>query len=438
MKEITSPDSYINMGFYFMIGAALGRRVWLGSSERPIFPNMYIILVGEPGIGKGLVIRPVDDILRSHRIGGARKPPKHDLSEEQLNAINKQVEEVSNKVEDLLNRMNKSGNEHSYSKRTKGDELLFPIAAQATTFEALVQAHGACIRGINVAKCAWAPSGIYFHNSLVFLLEELSSLFRKKSESLVNYLIVAYDCGNYEYTTVHRGTDIVKRMCLNLFGGTQPDFLQETFADKLLTQGYASRTLFVFEHSNRFEKFLFDEPTAEQTQAKRDLIDWTGELGKLFGSVSFSPEAHNLLTDYFENKIIEAKHKAHPSLKPYFARKKVHACKLAMAIHFGETMSMELSLYDCERALDLLSTIENKMHHALTLSSKNPVATLAKNIHVYLLQNGPSTMMSIYQAFFDTVRQIRDLEEALHYLLATKEVITEIRDKKTYYIGVKI
>ena len=71
-KEYTSgsasPDNYLDWGYRYLIAACLQRRVWLSASHAPCYPNIYPILVGRPGVGKGQCIRLVDDILRHHKL----------------------------------------------------------------------------------------------------------------------------------------------------------------------------------------------------------------------------------------------------------------------------------------------------------------------------------------------------------------------------------
>src|SRR6188768_4309029 len=67
---LTSPDSFIEFGFYFMISAALQRRVWRGGDRAPLFPNQYLIFVADPGIGKGQISRQVELMLRHHKYLG--------------------------------------------------------------------------------------------------------------------------------------------------------------------------------------------------------------------------------------------------------------------------------------------------------------------------------------------------------------------------------
>lgn len=83
MKDVVSPTSFITMSFYSMIASALQRRVYLGSDERPLFPNMYIILIADPGVGKGVALDPVVTALRTHKLRKLKIDPKAQMTTEQ-------------------------------------------------------------------------------------------------------------------------------------------------------------------------------------------------------------------------------------------------------------------------------------------------------------------------------------------------------------------
>ena len=65
---LISPDNFIDFGWYFLISAALQRRVWTGPDHQRLYPNIYVIPVAEPGIGKGLVIKQVAELLKFHKL----------------------------------------------------------------------------------------------------------------------------------------------------------------------------------------------------------------------------------------------------------------------------------------------------------------------------------------------------------------------------------
>ena len=65
LKDIESPDLFIDWGFYSLISAALQRRVWLYPDAMAIYPNIFTLLVGPPAAGKSRVISQIADIIKS-------------------------------------------------------------------------------------------------------------------------------------------------------------------------------------------------------------------------------------------------------------------------------------------------------------------------------------------------------------------------------------
>src|SRR4030095_1364074 len=99
MRDVHSAQIYINWGMYFLISAALQRRVWLSGAETAIFPNLFSVFTGPPGTGKSLVCTTVKNLLGEHvRLVGDTK--------------------LGDRVSQLP---------------------VFPIAADSTTFESLVE-----------------------------------------------------------------------------------------------------------------------------------------------------------------------------------------------------------------------------------------------------------------------------------------------------------
>jgi len=68
LKDIESPDLFIDWGFYNLISTALQRRVWLYPDAMAIFPNIFVLLVGPPASGKSRVISQIADIIKCERL----------------------------------------------------------------------------------------------------------------------------------------------------------------------------------------------------------------------------------------------------------------------------------------------------------------------------------------------------------------------------------
>jgi DNA-binding transcriptional ArsR family regulator len=399
-NNLKSPKSFLDFSFFFMIGAALQRRVWKNSCEMPLFPNPYILLVGDPGVGKGLALHPVNKLLHYHK----KNPLKTGLDETVLSGsrvgILNELDKLSDKerdalkeAEDLLAKHRPDEKSNPEEEKTKPghieEPLLFPIAPKSITFEELASYMSKQVRRKDVPpelRCALVPkSGIYTHCSIAFILTELSSLFKKRTDKLVDFLTDVFDCLPYVNATKTAGTDNIRNGCLSLIGGTTPSFLQDTYSEKLLDEGFSARTVFVFADKNRFKQYGMPELTIDQLESKLLLLAHLKNLSQLFGQVTMSPDAQEYMKHYFEktNYITNSNIK----LKPYYGRKDIITDKLAMAIHFSRSYSMEIQLIDCQQAVVMLNAIEPVMHLAFTSGGQTPQSKATKKILDFLRYN---------------------------------------------------
>lgn len=392
MKDITSPDSYIDMGFYYMINACLQRRVWLGSIERPCFPNLYVLLVGKASVGKTQVIKPVTDFLTFHK-AKHRLEPHGSLC--LIEGDKPKTDEAMEIVDEVASHNKSTSSMFMQQKNLKEVPLVFPVSADSITYEALIMDHSSSTRFFPVKELVgdtfktFVRAGKYKHCSLNFLLEEISTLFRKKTGDVCKYLLKAYDCGDYTHKTKGGGIDIVTNMCLNILGGTVPDFVGRSADDDLINDGFISRSIIVYGEERRFERFeaIF---TDEQKMAKIEILRHLFKLSKLFGQVSFSPEAHAFMTNYVEKVLPANKVNKDPKLDTYYGRKALHARKMAMSMHFADQWtSMEIQLESCLKAIAILDKLEINMHLALGAGTVSPVGKCTQRILETIRKKGP-------------------------------------------------
>ena len=427
LKDVPSPDSYIEWSFYFLITACLQRRVWIGSEWEPIFPNMYVILTGPPATGKGRVIKPVIEILKCHKLHERNKEDTKGLTpEEMLTFIRENMETSPTNT--------KTG-------KIIEEPLLFPVAPESVTFEALVRLNAQSVRRINVPKGSatkLAPNGIYMHQSMTFCLEEMSSLFKKQADAVVKYLIVAYDCGSYDYITKNQGEDRIRKPCLSFMVGTTPSFLESSFDEKLLDEGFASRTVFVFESGPRFHRFMRPDLESEQIAAFNDIVAHTKKLSRLFGQVTYAPEAHEYLRQYLEE--VQPKKKANNSLKlePYYGRKNLHCHKLALALHFADQCEdMVIQRDIAVRVVESFEKVEERMHLALCNIGRGMLGTYSVKVRRMLHNQGPLTYYDIWRSFEGEVRD-EELREVLSYLERTEQIGRIELEGKSRYILITV
>lgn len=410
MRDIPSPQSYVDFGLYYMIAAALQRRVWTGASHEPIFPNIYPILCGKPGIGKTRVIEKVGEFLSYHK----KKPIKeldYRASPSDSKTVNGNAFHVKGQ------------------KASKFDNQLFACGPNAATWQKLVTSMAQSFEGGKFKNHHTGKEESYVYSSVYYTLGELSTLFKKNTEDICNFLTAAYDCGNYRYSTEKRGDDEIVKCCLNFMAGTTPSFIQEAFKDSILTDGFSSRTFFIFEYANRFQKIFQEELDTDQKLARIDLLDHLKNLSRLYGYCPFSKEAKDYLTKWWQG--FPTSRRVNPSFKldSYYSRKDLHTEKMSLIVHYMEPEGLKspvITMNDVLKAMRILDKIEKNMHFALNFRGQNPLAGPSHKVIELLRTNSRSqnTFDTIHEHLWEELRK-PELEETLGALTNMGKVETE-------------
>lgn len=63
-SELPSPLLWRRWVGIFILAASMERRIWIRTVMGELYPNLYIMLVGPPGVGKTVMSSRVDEFLR--------------------------------------------------------------------------------------------------------------------------------------------------------------------------------------------------------------------------------------------------------------------------------------------------------------------------------------------------------------------------------------
>lgn len=437
---LSSPQSYIDWSWLYLVGAALQRRCWLGPPHQPLFANKYVILIGEPGIGKGLPIREVSTFLKHwKKCQGVQIDPLT------LTPTQKQQADLLRETE--LDDAKKKEFQGNVKNAELFEPLLYPVAADATTYEALVKAVADSYARCNFVgwneKQQKDTLQVCGHSSLCFCLQELASLMRKRTDDTVNYMLGLYDCPvDYEYDTKTKGKDRVRRACLNMIAGTTPGFMQSTFDERLADEGWNSRTFYVYAQKNRKNQFFIPALTKEQEDHKKHLLEHVRQLSGLYGNVKIDKETEDFLQTMWNERENNKHLRTNSSvkLKSYYSRWNIHVMKIAMAGHFGESLEMFIPLSRFKWAIEFLNKEEVNMHMAITLEGNNPISKISKKV-LELLSVGRQNWVDMCVETHHLGGK-NDLTEAIDFLTESSQIVSESEldedtDTKTTYWRLK-
>lgn len=373
-----SPRHFLDWNYYFAISSILARKVWLFEDSK-IFPNLYIIFTGKPSVGKSWPA----ELTRQH-------------------------------LESIVEFSSKKDTEDNESITEKS---LVNLAPQSLSVERLYEI---CEASVESRLVQDKPKKFYMHSSLTFYhTEELTTLFQKNQETLVDFFVQGWNGGSFKRETKQNGKVNITNMCLNLCSCTTPNRLADCLASKLMTEGFTSRCIFIHGEEPFHRQPVF-KPTAEEREGLKRVKEHWKQVGKCFGEVKLTQGAVDWLHDWIKNGMDNVGNKD-KKLEDYYGRKYHHLTKMAMVTHFAESTTMELTEADFILALKELELVEKHMHKSLKSMGANPLHKIAEDIKNYLKQRGDSSWKTIVAEFFDGGNH-EDINQALGHLELVEEI----------------
>jgi len=424
--NLVSPDSYLEWSWLYTVAASLQRRVWIGQYPQQLFPNMYVILVGSPGIGKGLCLKEVSALLKHWKYSDKMENPEY------LAFMNSNGKAEAADTLKGIEQSRKDNEQQSWAKKaTIIPPALIPVAADATTYEALVHSMANCYDIIMTRR--WDEEGKKFiarpdgHASLAFVLQELSSLMRKRTEDVVNFLLGLYDCPpDYGYMTKTQGEDRIRKGCINMLAGTTPSFMSSTFDDRLTDEGFNSRTFYVYAARNRKNQVRIANRSASQISFRQDLLNHIRRLTSLHGEIAVDDTVWSKLQTWWDAYENDKTKRANHSLKltAYYARKNIHVLKLAIAKHFSESVDMIITWEEIEWAINFLDKEEKMMHLGLSLEGRTDESKMSRKVLEFLASGEKSYVDILMETHYIGGKDL--LNKALDFLKDTNQINSRI------------
>jgi hypothetical protein len=185
-SNLGAPTIWRQWAAISVIAAVLEQRVWLQTSS-PLYPNLYLMIVGPPGTGKTRTLRVAKRLLLT-------------------------IPE-------------------------------FGLAPTSVTFPALVDAMDLCKRTIAIP----GSDEVQEYNSIYICAEELGAFIHKWDEEMIKGLSAFYDVDPYAQN--RRTNDLkikIDRPQVNMICACTPQDLLKLMPDVAWGQGFTSRTIMIY------------------------------------------------------------------------------------------------------------------------------------------------------------------------------------------------
>lgn len=278
------------------VGAAAERRVWTSLGINRLHPNLFVFLVGPPGVGKSQAINPMSVLLRKSQ------------------AVNLAPDDMSK--QGLLDALGDSG------------------------------------RGTLIAG---RPFDYHF---LAICISELSNFMAKYDVELAGLLTHLFDCPPTNDEKKRSGAGkMIPFPGISFIMGTATKNLGETISDAMWGSGFMARVVMVFSADDVVPANMFH--VVPENEAVRDGIT-TGlrRIGDMKGEMAWDLDAQLSLQSFRQNQKDGAP--LHNRLEYYVTRRWMHLAKLCMIaaladermdVTIGDFLQAREWLLEAERAM---------------------------------------------------------------------------------------
>lgn len=364
------------------ISASLKRRVYIWRNFVQYFPNMYIVLVGPPGIGKGASIHPVTDIV------------------------------------------NEASTVNYLSDKITAERIIQKLADGFTKAQPSVSTNG----GLTTVS-------IIQDHTATLLSKELP-VFLSSSEWLHALLCQLWDEHSFEYETKNKGSYKVTEMCVGMLAACVPEFIRSLSRDAMapITGGFTARTIFVYATEKaRLIPGGWGRPVQNITQLKKDLINDLQHIASLDGE---------MVLDQAALQLWDAKYKEHNAKGDFDSdvsanfksRLSSHIIKTAITISVSESDSLIVTRDQLARAIQLIEQVRDKVDIVFRSIGESPLAVSQDRVLDYVQRQGVASRESILR--YNYRHMTNDQLTQILLVLVNGGFLTEgTQDHKTVYIS---
>jgi len=291
VEETEAPRVFWLWAGISTIASALQRKVWTPFGMENLYPNMYILLVADPGeCRKGMPLSFSKKILQDIGVSVfADSPTKR--------ALTKDLDEV------------------------RKNQFFYMPGSQVPVV----------------------------HSSMSIVSKEFASLLAVNPKEIIEVLTDLWDSHDeWEYKTSEKGKDKLYRICINAFIGTTPRWLTSNLPPEAIGGGFTSRIVFV---SAREKYKWLAMPPPPNTKLYEQLKHDLKTINSLVGEFKFTPVAEALYDSWYQTIKGKTSDLSDDRLRGNLARLHTNVLKTTMCLRMAYSNEFVIEESDLRKAI---------------------------------------------------------------------------------------
>jgi len=328
-EGVTSPDLFRKWTGIGLVAGALERRVWVRAGVKITYPNLYILLVAPPGVGK-YVIEEARALWTETKEPGSIAPAFHVAPDNMTKA---------SLIDTLV--------------KTKSIKLV--------------------------------PRGqALIYHSLLIASEEFQVLLPDFDQEYIGTLNSLFNNKSIHSESRRFGPAreiVIENPQINILAGVQPSYFVSTFPEEAWTTGFARRIIMVYCGKTPFKELFYDPPI--EHGLRQLVLDKLGRMSQLYGEAKWAAAAVETIADW--HRAGRPPEPQHSKLAHYNNSRSMFAIKLALISTVSRTGGLLVELVDVKRALAWLLEAEALMPDVFREMIGKSDTQVIEEMYYYLL-----------------------------------------------------
>lgn len=362
------PEMFHVWGGYAALSAAVGRKVWLPFEDIAIFPNIYVMYVGDAGNGKSWALGKMKRLLAECALpysGSLETPP-------------------------------------GMWRWMAGNPQADPPVESPVKF---------------VAR--WPDGVLRDVHPMTIVANEFINFISLDQQGWVNSLNDIYDEDKYHYRTKNAGEDTLIGPYIVLVGALTTEVSSDLQKARIISTGLARRTIFQYGQRAFGDPHAIPEFTESQRAARTRCVEYMRMLAakSLNGAFSWDDEVRDWWVKWY-NPYLATVPKQNPTVRSWFASKPTQVLKIAMLTSLADKPDLILTVDHFEVALAYLTKLEEDLPKIFGGVGRNELAGVAVKIFEFVAGGGdlPVAMGLVKTNFFNSCRPPHDFDQCIAFL----------------------
>ncbi len=357
---------------YSVLGSIIGRRVWFDQVYFKLYPNLYIVFVGEPGDKKTTAV----------------------------NIAAKFVEKAD-----------------------------VPMAPSSITREAIAKIMDSENDSSFTHVRTTVDNKIVSFTQLSFYASEIVTLLSAGGNALglIEFFTDIYDKDDkYQVMTKNKGDDFIAHPYVTITACMTPEQTGQMLKQAIITGGFSRRVIFIYGKT-KTKGIPLPKLTPEQSIAHKQLTDHLPLIKSWRGEFKLSPEAEVIYEAWYHKKHEKQAAPGSAAYKNWLRSADAllfKLCMLDVIAEFAEDRATIIKAHNINRVIKMLADVEPDIDRVFAGIGKHDGAELAQKI-VEALRDAPGQTMGKKQlmAMFYAMAETRRIEETLQHLVNIDRIV---------------